>query len=293
MRLPLVLVGMAALLPGCASTSQAESGAELPAELPAGVTVIVQQNRSDYAEGRMQIRVDNRSDRDVTVVRAVLADPRFTGTAEWSGSSDIGAGLVRDLPADLPDARCPSTDATGTGPGTETATETVELTFTVDGVRGTAAIAPDDPFDMIEKVTSAECAAEAVTDAVELTLADELGIIGEGPAEVAVVTVSAAPTHVTAVRLGYVQRTILLKPEDDSAAWSLERTASAGSPVTAELRMVPARCDPHAVAEDKAGTRFPLSVALDGENPAVVTLAASDDLRSQIFDYIARRCGWQ
>ncbi len=275
MRRSLVpIVAVTALLGGCATVPQTE--------LPDGVTIVVQQNRSDYADGRMQIRVDNASDSDVTITRAVLADPRFNGTAEWTGESRIAAGLVRDLPTDLPDAQCPADDASGT----------VTLTFVVDGAEGTVEVPPSDPFDMVETVTSTACAAEAVTDAVELTLDDDLGFSGEGPAQVAILSLTALPRGDAEVRLGSVQRTILMQPDDGSAAWSIDRTASSASPADVQLRMVPARCDPHAVAEDKVGTRFPLTAAVDDGEDAVVTLAASDDLKRQIFDYIARRCGW-
>lgn len=269
------LVAAVMVLGGCA--------APVESDLPAGVTVVVQQNRSDCAVGRMQIRIDNASDADLTVTSATLTDPCLADAGRWDGSSDIAAGLVRDLPVDLPAADCPATGR---------ANPEVELAFLVDGRSGTARVPPIDPFDLIDTATAATCAAEEVTDAVELTLGRELGLVGDGTSQLALLEITARPTGERSIRLQSVQRTILLQPEAGAAAWSIEQTATRAAPATASLEMVPARCDPHAVAEDKVGTRFPLTVSLDGEAPVVVTLAADDELKRQLFDYIARRCGW-
>jgi hypothetical protein len=59
------------------------------------------------------------------------------------------------------------------------------------------------------------------------------------------------------------------------------------------LTVAPARCDPHAIAEDKQGTRFPVTVRLDGGIGAAATVivAVDDGTRAALYDAIRRACG--
>ncbi|HET8958353.1 MAG TPA: hypothetical protein VFM95_07840, partial [Microcella sp.] len=66
------------------------------------------------------------------------------------------------------------------------------------------------------------------------------------------------------------------------------------------LSTVPARCDPHAIAEDKQGTLFRVDATLTppngdvatGDAPAsgTVTVTADDATRDAIYDAITRVC---
>jgi hypothetical protein len=53
----------------------------------------------------------------------------------------------------------------------------------------------------------------------------------------------------------------------------------------------PARCDAHAVAEDKVGTLIPLTLNAAGQS-GVVKVPASATLRAAIYAFVARACGW-
>jgi hypothetical protein len=55
------------------------------------------------------------------------------------------------------------------------------------------------------------------------------------------------------------------------------------------LRVRPARCDPHAVAEDKVGTLLPLTVAV-GSREGVLKVAADGQLRAQLYDFVTQAC---
>ena len=57
------------------------------------------------------------------------------------------------------------------------------------------------------------------------------------------------------------------------------------------LPLVPLRCDPHAVQEDKRGTIFTLAVELDGD-PGEIELAAPEDLRGRILTWVGAWCGF-
>ena len=66
----------------------------------------------------------------------------------------------------------------------------------------------------------------------------------------------------------------------------------AGSDVAAApLRLAPARCDPHAVAESKRGYAFPVWVSVAGGEPVHLTVAPGDDLRERLERLLADVCG--
>ncbi|WP_207454460.1 hypothetical protein [Desertivibrio insolitus] len=262
MRRLAALAVPALLLAGCSAPAAAP---------PAGVAVSVQQNRSDVAAGRLQIRVENTGPEELRLTRAVLTEERFDSPAVWEGDTTLAPGAARMLPAPLPDAAC----------ATDAGSPTVELTFSTPDAAGTVAVAAADPFDMVATVTGAECTAAEVAEAADLSLT---GLHTDGG--VAVLSLAIAPRADRELVVDSVARTILLQPEDGSAEWTVD--ASEG---VVELRAVPARCDPHAVAEDKVGTRFRVTVALDGE-PATVTVAASEELKHRIYEYLGNSCGW-
>jgi len=68
---------------------------------------------------------------------------------------------------------------------------------------------------------------------------------------------------------------------------------SPGERTVVPVTVAPARCDPHAIAEDKQGTRFPVTVRLDGgAGPAITVIVAADDaVRAGLYDAIRRACG--
>jgi len=55
------------------------------------------------------------------------------------------------------------------------------------------------------------------------------------------------------------------------------------------LTLVPARCDPHAVAEDKRGTVFPLRVSVDGTS-GTVYVAADAEVKAALYDFVRAAC---
>ncbi len=50
----------------------------------------------------------------------------------------------------------------------------------------------------------------------------------------------------------------------------------------------------HAIAEDKVGTRFDAAVSVlsDPIDSGTLTLAASDEQRSRLYDFVASACGF-
>ena len=60
---------------------------------------------------------------------------------------------------------------------------------------------------------------------------------------------------------------------------------------TARVPIVPNRCDPHALAEDKIGTVFVLAAEVAGCRAGFLSLPASPELRGELYEYFTRACG--
>ncbi|TWH25767.1 hypothetical protein L600_000900000170 [Isoptericola variabilis J7] len=90
------------------------------------------------------------------------------------------------------------------------------------------------------------------------------------------------------VRVG---ATTLMAPADGGPAWTGDALVGDGEG-RLRLDVVPARCDPHAVAEDKRGTFVPVYAVVDGEEQPVVYLPMPDELKAELFAYVSEACGW-
>jgi hypothetical protein len=63
-----------------------------------------------------------------------------------------------------------------------------------------------------------------------------------------------------------------------------------GAAAEYRLRIRPARCYPHAVAEDKVGTLLPLLVDVAGRK-GTLKVAAGAALKGGIYDFVTAACG--
>ncbi|MFD1715258.1 hypothetical protein ACFSBZ_12335 [Amnibacterium flavum] len=264
-------VAWGGLVAGCAQSS---------AVLPGDLRVEVLQNRTDYAAGRMQVRVINASDEDVVVSEVAYNDPRFESDAVWTGDSEVRGGITRDLPVQIPVAICPP----GVGSGT------ARLTFAVADRDGVATVEVTDPLEMVGRVTEEQCSAAAVASAAEVAFGASVEFSGSGADEVALVPLTVSTISDVDVTVDSVGSTVLLQPEGGADSWPLDQRIPGESTSTIVLPVVPARCDPHAVAEDKVGTRFPLTMTV-GDQTSEITLVMPSEVRALVFEYIGRRCG--
>lgn len=261
-----------------------------------GIGLEIHQNRPDYATRTLQLSITNEGDEPITVQSARFAAPQFTAVAEWTKSTEVPPGLTRSLPVALPAAVCPAPG----GP--------VELTVTVADhpatdsapMPRTVSAAPADPFGVLARIAGEDCLDEAVAEVATLTLDDTLTVSGTGVDAVAHLTLHIAPgpapaaasTPTEALTLQRALSTILLRPAD-GPDWPLDRTLERGDDtVTFTLDVIPARCDPHAVAEDKRGTVLPVELSLADGSAGTVHVSPSYALRLALYDYIAARCGF-
>ena len=84
-----------------------------------------------------------------------------------------------------------------------------------------------------------------------------------------------------------------LLEEDAGAPWPRGLAVSGtGAPQRLRLGIRPARCDPHAVADDKVGTLIPLQITVNGRD-GVLKVDTGPLLRGRIYDFVTAACGRQ
>lgn len=268
--------------------------------------VSVYQTRSDAGERTLEVSVTNTSPSPVRLLRATFTSPLFAAPSIWQRGTELPAGVTRDLRVALPEAVCPAPTPAPTNALTNTtasAAATVELIF--DNARGTATSVTHvagDPLSLFQRtgkpapITAQDCVAAALASHVTIT-PRPLRLSGAGgkPATLELAIRAAdAPGSAT---LESASETILFALVDASGhriqSMKLGTTIAAG---TADsiigLRIVPNRCDPHAVAEDKRGTFFPLTVSTSEGVSGVVYVAMPAETRVQLYNFVADYCGY-
>lgn len=285
-RTAAVLAVLALTLAGCAPGDRAPSPAPTAAGLPDGVTVELRQSRADVAARQASVRVSNGSDDEITIGAVTVNDPRFQEPAKRlvQRTSTLAPGGAVDVRVQLADVACDvAADADAT----------VTVAFAVEGVEVIAQLAINDTVPFVEAMHTRECVRERVLQAAAIDLGAFTPSHAGAPAAL---DLSISPHGGAAeVRLIGIRETNLLTFAGlgDAGIFDLDLDLATAvtAPITVTLPLRPARCDPHAVLEDKRGTVFRLLVEMDGEEGSF-DLAASDDLRGRLLDWVADWCGF-
>jgi hypothetical protein len=258
-----------------------------------GVGLAILQSRTDYAVRGLQLAISNPGGTAFTVESARFTSPRFSAPADWTprstAATEIPPDLTRHLPVSLGEAVCPA-------PADADATLVVTVTD-ASGTRREVSGTPADPFGVLDRIAAEDCFDDMVAGVARLSIA---GITIDGSDSDAVARISLAidPREVSkALTVQMVRSTILLAPvaegPDADQDWPVDVTIDGGDdPVTVELAARPARCDPHAVAEDKRGTVLPVEIAIEDGASGTVSLAPTEEQKKTLFDWIAARCGF-
>ncbi len=269
--------------------------ATLPADdlatLGAALTVEVAQARTDRVARVVELRVRNAGPADVTVVEGRLTTATTGAPAVTGKQREVRGGTTRAMRAPLAAPVCPHV-ATGTS-GTDPA-PVVELDVVDDAGRtGTVRLVPSDATDDLRRVHGEDCAAAAVAAGLEVALDDDLGTRREGDALVADLVLRVRPVpggpHVRLVQVG---GTTLLRPAAGPGPWAVD-VASARPPADGRvvLPVVPARCDVHAIAEDKRGTVFGVRAVVEGVPQPEWYVAAPPALLGALHRFVREACG--
>jgi hypothetical protein len=277
----IVVVALVLAMAGCAP-----AGDEMQ-DPPDGITISVYQPRPDIPKNRIAIEVHNDGDEPVTITAATLESNFFAEGFIWGPgrTATNPPGYAVDLRLDIPAVA--SCDAA-------TADNAVSFAWTVGDTSGTSVVAPDDGYHMLDRLHDEGCLVENVDAVAQLTAVSLIAPAAQPAA--AELLISVEPTGADGtVTIETISSTTLLNPAGPDgigvSRLPLGITVDAEGPGEIRAPIVPNRCDPHALAEDKIGTRMPLNVTLSGGTEGRYVLAASDGLRGQMYAFFSAFCG--
>lgn len=279
-----------AVLSGCSPV--VESGLD-PAATAApsslddvSATAEVYRTRSDPARGGVQLSVTNSGATPLTVLHAVLDSPALAEAIERGRTTVIPAGATRDLALLLPSPRCDG------GPTLPEAVLTVAL---ASGATAELRLPTTDRIGQWVDWHERACFAEAAAQQVDLEVRRAPAL--DDPTTGTIGAELVATARVAGVRLVAIADTVLFGlragPADTGRVSTrvLDRALTAAETTVVPIWLAAARCDPHAVAEDKQGTLFTVHLDLGGET-GTTTVIAADDTRAAFYDAIAETCGF-
>ncbi|WP_244928142.1 hypothetical protein [Nocardioides sp. W7] len=250
-------------------------------EMPSGLTAYVDQSRLLRVTRTAFVRLVDEPDRTVTVTRAEVTSPRF-GTVTWTGEKSFVNEA--DLPFEMPPGRC--------GDGSDAR---VRLTYRLDdGPERISETTATDRYGAVGLFLDRDCAAEVLGEAATLELG-EPRVVGVGRASVFEVPVTLTPTgERDDVSFAGFEGTPLFRNADGSPAADHIPPVPLGPddpPAELLLRLVPTRCDPHALAEDKVGTLIGVRTRAPGLSPvASFFLPIGDERRAALRAFFSTHC---
>jgi len=310
LALSAVLVTVLAACTGPAPDASDASG-PLPADVAPALTAALRQDRTQYADRTAALQVVNGSDRTVTLLGGTLDAPGF-GPSTPDGdprARTLAPGAGRDVRLRLGEVDCdadaPEPLTGAAAQSTPVATATVRLApgaWTAEpgdpppGDDAGTAVQVDvtDPLGRLAAVHAEACAERLVASGVTLRVTGvEAATVrtadGEAPGGRVTLAVDPVPGG-PEVRLVEVAGTTLLTPAAGDAWTGDDLAGQADGQVVLDL--VPARCDPHVVAEDKRGTFLPVHAEVDGAPQPVVYVPMTDEQRAATYDLVRDACGW-
>jgi hypothetical protein len=170
-----------------------------------------------------------------------------------------------------------------------------EATPAAGATSGTAVdVEVTDPLARLAAVHAEACAERLVASGVTLRVTDVRTATvptpdGEAPGGRITLAVEPVPGG-PEVRLAEISGTTLLSPAAGTAWTGGDLSGQADGQVV--LDVVPARCDPHVVAEDKRGTFLPVHAEVDGAPQPVIYVPMTDQQRAATYGLVHDVCGW-
>lgn len=246
------------------------------------------ERRLNIGEGVISMMVTNNGPGPVNITAAELSTPLYTDTGRWmpgpSGHTTLRTGTTVALPAPLTGAptcgKSPDPQASPTPP-----TEAAVL-LTVDGQQHEYE-APD-PYAALERLQHQACLEQAVLNIAALKLPPEVAVSPDGGT--AVVRLSILPTgNSGSITLKTFRGTTLLA-ENPGHPWPQNILVNGSDgPTVMELSVLPARCDAHALAEDKTGTKLPVDVQTSAGS-GQVRLIPNPEFTGSVYSFVQSAC---
>lgn len=282
MRRILAVVVAVLVMAGCA--------AQPTTALPEGLTVSVYQNRVDVGNRKLSVTFHNDTGERLTITRLEFTSPQFEGPAIWpKESTTIAAGTDISLAVPLPGPDCTAVDPV----------PSVEFDYALEGgASGTAIAEPVDELVRLPQIFVEDCVEVAMRDVVDVQAVTLPRDATVGSRLVAEVDVTLTPTGSDgSVVFEQSSGTTLLTPVDAAGIPTPSQTIDVtingtDEPSTMTLIYAPGRCDAHAIAEDKRGTIFPISVSTSVGLSGILYLASADDVKVALYEFARRACGF-
>jgi hypothetical protein len=186
----------------------------------------------------------------------------------------------------------PASDVAGEGSG--------------EGDSRTVFLTPKDPLGQLDPLFAADCLRDTAARVASIAATTAPRIVSDGKRLIAELDLTITPTGdrgSLAVRA--VTGTTLFTQIEPATGAPVDRrevdvAVRADSPPSVlTLHLTPSRCDPHAIAEDKLGTVFPLEVEVAGGTgesgglrTGIVSVAAADEVRALLYAFVGEACEW-
>ena len=282
------LLAAAALLSACTGAPKDLSPATPADNHP--VSAAVDQGRAHYTDRVVNLLITNISQDPVLVTSASLHSALYAGAADWKptriGGTRVAAGSTVSLPAELPPAQCSAGE-----PSEAAEAATHRITVTMDSERSglsTVEVPAGDPHNVLSRNHSEDCLAQAAASVAEVRVDQTLKVLpGNGSA---VVGIEVEPSGGKASMVIESFGTTTLLDEDGKHPWPRNLRVHGSDPASRlSLHIVPMRCDQHALAEDKLGTRIPVSIAA-GNWHGILRLDAGHDFDRAVYRFITDAC---
>ncbi|MEO3941035.1 hypothetical protein V3C41_08155 [Paenarthrobacter nicotinovorans] len=273
---------------GSSSGGSSGSSAETTGTNHGPITVEVNQSRDQYGKQAILLQLTNTTDLPLTVTGAQLRSTLFNGDISWepsAGSLELPPHQPKSLPAALPAATCEASESTS-------AELKAQVTYSApDKASVEEDTSASDPFGVLSRNAGELCLASEAAAVAGIVLDPELEVAADGRTAVVRLVITPAPTTAgkgaERITIESIDETTLLA-QSPEAPWPVNVTVG-GAPQEIPLTIRPARCDPHAVAEDKVGTLLPLRVTV-GDRQGVLKIPAPNDLRGRIYDFVTAAC---
>jgi hypothetical protein len=266
-----------ALVVGCSPASSAQTA------LPAGVSVSLFQNRSDYPIRHLEVQVHNTTKSTVTLHSGEFSSAFFSRTVAMHYLPyDLAPGDEVAFPVYLPAAAC---DSPKPAPR-------VTVSFTDDAGKGNATVTPKVLYNTLNEIHSHDCALGTFEKVVAITPGDAVTWTRDASgALISHLDFEFTPTGATGtVTLNSIDNTTLLDMSFNTT-YPLVFSASS-APQHLVLSATPSRCETHALGEDKIGTVVPFHVKTRAYSNGYFGLVLSDKLKFEYYHYFALACGY-
>lgn len=290
------VVGAAAVACTGGGKPSSEKG-PVPDDVASHLSVEVAQGREQYAKREIRLEVTNDSDETMTLLSGALQTEQFgpSRPTKQGRTLVLRPGATRAVYVGLGEARCadPAVEE-GAAPSA-----TITLALGEGDDLGPATDVPvdevGDPVGHLARNHAADCSAAAVAAGADLTVDPDVPVETRDGELTALVTlrierVDGGP-EVTIDRIAGTTLMSNADPGDEASGWVGRDLVGQGSGEVV-LAVVPARCDVHAVAEDKRGTFLPVSARVDGVPQEPVYVPMPDTARSDFYSFVADYCDW-